>query len=178
MKCGAVGLWMFSKWPHRWNIHTSTFETLESISIWRLSVEIIQVFGIIEPPAKVTAWEKLLLEEEKLQRKWTFGEKTEEEQDSTKSILEEIAGIEYKKETDLLSLFRYLVQNFDLQNNQRFTNLWNADCINFEVDSMAGETGKMEERKGKKTTPEGLKFLTSSPPRVSDNNELFERKWK
>ena len=38
----------------------------------------IQVFGIIEPPAKVTVWEKLVLEEEKLQRKWTFGEKTEE----------------------------------------------------------------------------------------------------
>ena len=33
-----------------------------------------------------------------------------------------------------------------------------------------------EERKGKKTTPEGSKFLTFSPLFVSDNNELFERK--
>ena len=33
-----------------------------------------------------------------------------------------------------------------------------------------------EERKGKKTTPEGSKFLTFLPLFVSDNNELFERK--
>ena len=37
-----------------------------------------------------------------------------------------------------------------------------------------------EERKGKKTTPEGSKFLTFSPfpPFVNDNNELCERKQK
>ena len=35
-----------------------------------------------------------------------------------------------------------------------------------------------EERKGKKTTPEGSKFLTFSPSFVNDNNELCERKRK
>ena len=68
-------------------MHTSTFDSLESISLWRLSVEIMQVFGIIEPPSKVTVWEKLVLEEEKVQRKWTFGEKTEEKKQSKSAIM-------------------------------------------------------------------------------------------
>ena len=68
-------------------MHTSTFDSLESISLWRLSVENIQVFGIIEPPAKVTVWEKLVLEEEKVQRKWTFGEKTEEKKQRKSAIM-------------------------------------------------------------------------------------------
>ena len=33
-----------------------------------------------------------------------------------------------------------------------------------------------EERKGKKTTPEGSKFLTLSHPFVGDNNELCYKK--
>ena len=33
-----------------------------------------------------------------------------------------------------------------------------------------------EERKGKKTTPEGSQFLNLSHPFMSDNNELCERK--
>ena len=38
------------------------------------------------------------------------------------------------------------------------------------------ERENWEERKGKKTTPEGTQFLTLSHPFVSDNNELCERK--
>ena len=40
-----------------------------------------------------------------------------------------------------------------------------------------GGEGKLgREREGKETTPEGSKFLTFSPPFVSDNNELSEKK--